>query len=579
MTKTNLSKTENNRMITTTSFDQIKVAYFSMEIGIEADIPTYSGGLGVLAGDTLRSCADLALPVVGVTLLYQKGYFKQSIDKNGRQSESDVKWNPADQLEKLTPEVSVDIAGRNVTVRAWLYHNQGVSGQINPVLFLDTDVEGNAPEDRELTYHLYGRDQRYRLCQEAVLGIGGTRILEALGCDSIQKYHMNEGHSALLTLELARRFEGKKNLKQQVRNHCVFTTHTPVPAGHDQFPRKLAEEILGEYIPKSVRKEAYHNDTLHMTHLALQFSGYVNGVAKKHGEVSRTMFPGYRIDSVTNGVHARYWTAPAFQELYDRYIPDWQNEPLNLRRALALKQRRLWNAHSEAKTALLDHVNHAYKLGLNEKVFTIGFARRAATYKRAHMLFADLERLKRIAIESKGGIQIIFAGKAHPADEAGKQVISQISQSMKNLGGNITACYLEDYGIELGKLLTAGVDLWLNTPERPREASGTSGMKAAMNGVPQLSVLDGWWIEGHIEGVTGWSIGSQEEQHTEASYHRELEDLYGKLEHLILPTYYQNRERWIDIMRQTIAINAPYFNTHRMVQEYLQRAYFCDPQE
>lgn len=563
-------------MIRTTEFDQLKVAYFSMEIGINADMPTYSGGLGVLAGDTLRSGADLELPIVGVTLLYQKGFFRQHLAEDGWQTESDVTWAPPEHLELLDPEVSVQISGRTVFVRAWLYKNQGVTGQINPILFLDTDLDKNAPEDRELTYHLYGQDRKYRLSQEVVLGVGGMRILEALGCALIGKYHMNEGHSALLTLELARRFKGQDNPKQKVRDLCVFTTHTPVPAGHDEFPRAMAEEILGDFIPASLREEVYTDGHLNMTHIALLLSEYVNGVATKHGEVSRTMFPGYHIDSITNGVHAGFWTAPSMAEIFDAYLPAWKNDPVYLRQALTIKQRRIWDAHAKAKQALLLHVNSKYKTGLNEKVFTIGFARRAATYKRGHMLFSDIERLKRIASNSQGGIQILYAGKAHPADTAGKEVIKEIVASMKSIDGEISAVYLENYDINLAKLLTSGVDIWLNTPERLMEASGTSGMKAAMNGVPHFSVLDGWWIEGHIENVTGWSIGGLTYNQTPADYQHEIDDFYGKLEYIILPTYYQNREKWIEIMRQTIAVNGSFFNTHRMVHQYVLNAYFKD---
>ncbi|HNT29412.1 MAG TPA: alpha-glucan family phosphorylase [bacterium] len=563
-------------MIHMTRYDQMKIAYFSMEIGISGHIPTYSGGLGVLAGDTLRSCADLQLPVIGVSLLYQKGYFHQRIDANGMQQEVDVRWDPTEHMEPLKETVIVQIAGKEVHIRAWLYRNQGITGQINPIIFLDTDLPENAPEDRTLTHHLYGQDARYRLSQEIVLGVGGVRMLEALGCTNLCKYHMNEGHSALLTLELARRFRENKDVKQHVRDICVFTTHTPVPAGHDQFPRELAEELLGDFILPEIREEVYFNNTLNMTHIALLLSEYVNGVAKKHGEVSRDMFPGYHIDSITNGVHAGFWTAPAFFELYDHYVPSWKNDPLSLRQVLGLKQRRIWDAHMETKRALLHEINVRYKTGLNEKIFTLGFARRAATYKRGHMLFSDIERLKRIAASSKGGIQIIYAGKAHPADQAGKEVIKEIITSMRSLEGDITAVYLENYDIETARLLTAGVDVWLNTPERPFEASGTSGMKAALNGVPHFSVLDGWWIEGHIENVTGWSIGGLSHNETDADRIQELDDLYGKLEYIILPTFYQDREKWIDIMRHTIALNGAYFNTHRMIEQYVLNAYFKD---
>ncbi|HDS11286.1 MAG TPA: alpha-glucan family phosphorylase, partial [Candidatus Wirthbacteria bacterium] len=536
-------------MIRMIDFKQTLVAYFSMEIGLQNDIPTYSGGLGVLSGDTLRSCADLQLPVVAVSLLYKKGYFRQKLDATGKQTEEDMRWDTKAHMQILPNEVVVNIEGREVKVRAWVYPLQGITGQINPVVFLDTDIESNTEKDREITQRLYGYDEKYRLKQEAILGIGGVRMLKSIGCDQIVKYHMNEGHSSLLTLELLREADKEKgDAIEQVRDKCVFTTHTPVPAGHDQFPRALAEQVLGDYLPKDLAELVYYEDKLNMTHLGLRFSEYVNGVAKKHGEVSRDMFPDYHIDSITNGVHAFCWTASPFRKLFDTCLPGWTTDPLALRGVLGIKQRRIWEAHLECKRSLIDYVNSRFKSGLSEKIFTIGFARRAATYKRADLLFSDLKRLKSIAQNSKGGIQIIYAGKAHPRDEAGKEVIQRIMAAMQSLKGVIDCCYIPDYDMDIAKVLIPGVDVWLNTPQRPHEASGTSGMKAALNGVPHFSVLDGWWLEGHIEGLTGFSIGGTAFHEAELDYQREVEDLYGKLEYVILPTYYLDRDRWINIM-------------------------------
>ncbi len=549
-------------------FDRFKVGYFSMEIGIDPTIPTYSGGLGVLAGDTLRSCADLEVPVIAVSLLYKKGYFKQIIE-NGQQKEVEEAWD-IEKLDKLSPKVKVRINDHEIEICAWLYKLKGHTGNVNPVIFLDTDLESNSEHDRTITQRLYGKDDRYRLLQEIVLGIGGVRMLKALGCQDIIKYHMNEGHSALLALELYNK--NNKDL-HEVRKKCVFTTHTPVPAGHDQFPREMAEEFISHLIQDDLKDDLFFNDSLNMTHLGLMFSRYVNGVAKKHGEVSRSMFPKYHIESITNGVHSTFWTSRPFRNLFDNKIPGWRDDPFSLRYIFSVSLRDIWNAHQIAKQELVDYINEFYTKGMNKKTFTIGFARRATAYKRGDMLFENKERLAKIA-EKFGGLQIVFGGKAHPKDCGGKEIISKIINDLRELQDNVNGCYLPDYDMGLAKKIIPGVDLWLNTPMRPREASGTSGMKAAHNGVPQFSILDGWWLEGHIENITGWSIGSHPEKNPAANHQEEVEDMYDKLEYVILPMFHEKRERWIEVMRNAIGINGSYFNTHRMVQQYVLNAYF-----
>lgn len=550
-------------------FKEPHVAYFSMEIGIDPKLPTYSGGLGVLAGDTLRSAVDQKVPIIGITLLYQKGYFKQKIDENGNQIEEDRIWNPKDFLKKLNNKVYVEIEGRQVAINCWLYTIKGATGKINPIIFLDTDLEENSDYDKTISHHLYGNDRRYRLAQEIVLGIGGTRMLESLGCD-LEKYHMNEGHSALLSIELCKRHNHDIEF---VRNKCVFTTHTPVPAGHDQFEQQLVENMLGDYLNEELKKEIFTDWKLNMTYLGLRFSKFVNGVAKKHGEVSRDMFPGYHIESITNGVHSSFWTSEPMKKLFNNYIKNWEQDPYSLRYVLGIPRNEIWNAHQESKKKLIDFVNHKYNAKMDVNTFTIGFARRAATYKRGDMLFSNLERLKEIQ-KNAGKIQIIYGGKAHPMDGMGKDIIKHIIQKMNEIKQDIKVCYIEDYDIEIGKLMTSGVDLWLNTPLRPKEASGTSGMKAAHNGIPQFSILDGWWIEGHIENKTGWSIGEHPHNKLENDQEEDIDDMYTKLEYVIVPMYYDHQDRWIEIMRTCIAVNGSFFNTHRMVQQYVLNAYF-----
>jgi starch phosphorylase len=554
-----------------------RVAYFSMEIALEPDIPTYSGGLGILAGDTLRSAADLGVPLVAVTLAYRKGYFRQILDSSGNQFEQTQDWNPETQIPEVKQRVTVEIEGRQVSIRAWRYVITGITGEIVSVYLLDTDVPENSEYDRSLTDSLYGGDQRYRLAQEIVLGLGGFRMTEKLYPGQLETFHMNEGHSALLSLGLLERrleqsFAGRvKQLDiDGVRGMCIFTTHTPVPAGHDQFPRSLVGQILGrEELALLDEADAWERDALNMTFLALRFSGYVNGVAMRHGEVSRGMFPAYDISAITNGVHAITWTSPAFSELFDSFIPGWRTDNNYLRYAISIPIPNIQAAHAEAKSELFEEIAKSFGVQLDPKLLTLGFARRASTYKRADLLFQDPERLRRIAREI-GPIQLVYGGKAHPHDEGGKNLIRRVVGGASGLADVIKTVYVENYDMRWGKLITSGVDLWMNTPMRPQEASGTSGMKAALNGVPSFSVVDGWWAEGHIEGITGWAIGSSEVAEDPSL---EVAALYDKLERDIVPMFYGRPNRFAEIMRYTIALNASFFNTQRMVLQYISNAY------
>jgi glycogen phosphorylase len=478
-------------------------------------------------------------------------------------------------LEDATVEVVIE--DRPVVVRAWRYDLEGVTGHTIPIYLLDTDLPDNDARDRVLTDHLYGGDTDYRLRQEAVLGIGGVRILEALNYE-VNVYHMNEGHAALLTVGLMElQLGGQRNGlieerdKQAVRNRCVFTTHTPVPAGHDRFSKEQAYRILGPQVASLLeRMGGFHDGMLNMTYVALASSRFVNGVAMQHGKISREMFPDYEIDAITNGVHAATWTAPPMQAMFDRSIPRWRKDNFQFRYAIDVPLREIERAHAESKRVLLDTVAERTGIALRSNVFTIGFARRVATYKRADLLLTEPERLVHLA-EKFRGMQILFSGKAHPHDEPGKKLIQEIFQVANGLGSDaLKIVYLENYEWKLASMLTAGVDLWLNTPRRPFEASGTSGMKAALNGVPSLSVLDGWWVEGCIEGVTGWAIPDSD------SSEHEVASLYQRLESTILPLYYGNPEQWRTIMRSTIALNGSFFNTHRMLQEYISNAYYPD---
>jgi starch phosphorylase len=554
------------------------VAYFSMEICLEQAIPTYSGGLGVLAGDTLRSAADIGVPLVAVTLLHRKGYFEQHLDASGQQTEAPVHWSPETVLELVGARSSVLIEGREVQVRAWKYTVRGVRGHEVPVFLLDTMLDENSEWDQTLTDTLYGGDEHYRLCQEIVLGMGGAALLQEMGYEGETIYHLNEGHSALLTLQLLeRQLDGRQHFElddadlESVRRRCVFTTHTPVPAGHDKFPLDMVRHVLGdERVALLEGSGGVHEGMLNMTHLALHLTRFVNGVAMRHRDVSRGMFPEYPVNSITNGVHAVTWTGPEFTALFDRRIPEWRRDNLYLRYAVGIPLQEIRETHAASKRVLLDEIARRTGQQLDPAVMTIGFARRATPYKRADLIFTDLDRLTSIA-RTVGKLQIVYGGKAHPHDGGGKDLIRRIYSARDRLGDLVKVVYVENYEMAVAGRMVAGVDLWLNNPMKPLEASGTSGMKAALNGVPSFSVLDGWWVEGHVEGVTGWSIGGPD---AEGDPSRDAVDLYIKLERVILPLFYGLPFAYAEVMRSAIALNGSFFNTQRMVRQYVHNAYF-----
>jgi len=555
-----------------------RIAYFSMEVGLESQLPTYSGGLGVLAGDTLRAAADLSLPMVGISLVHRKGYLRQQLDGEGNQAEGASGWSPETLLAEAPVRLQLSVGGRPVALRAWRYDVRGTTGAVVPVYLLDSRLPENEEADRHLTDHLYGGDGGYRLAQEALLGFGGVALLRALGHRRIDTFHLNEGHCALVPLALLEERTGAGGLAaagrrydRGVRARCVFTTHTPVPAGHDRFPPAVVAEVLGGDRAAALEGRAYdRGGWLNMTELGMHFARFVNGVAMRHAHVSREMFPKRAIHPITNGVHVATWASPPVAALFDRHVPEWRIDPLNLRHAITIPREELSAARNAAKALLVEAVKERAEVALDPDAFTIGFARRATGYKRADLIFRDLGRLRALGAQT-GGLQLVFAGKAHPRDQGGKDLIRRIVAAGRELGPEVRVVYLEDYDMELGRLITAGVDLWLNNPERPKEASGTSGMKAALNGVPNLSVLDGWWIEGHVEGVTGWSIGESWRDATDDA--REAEAIYDKLERVILPLHRASPDAFTAVRRQSIALNGPHFSARRMMHQYVELAY------
>jgi starch phosphorylase len=540
------------------------VVYLSMEIALENDIKTYAGGLGVLAGDILRSAADSGFPMVGVTLLSDQGYLRQRVDKDGKQASDPDPGYDFSKLEKLPQQAEIFIGPERVVVGVWRYLIKGLHGSTVPVYLLDTNIESNRAAHRGLTGQLYGGDMGYRLQQEIVLGRGGVKILQALGYQDIKKFHLNEGHGALAAVELFLNSPAETDSAkvEEVRKKCVFTTHTPLPKAQDIF----AVDYLLKYqpdFPSRLAGLSSGNQEINFTRLGLYFSAYVNAVSRQHQKSSQKMFPEYKIRDITNGVNPLTWSASEFCDLYDEYLPGWQDDNAKLLGAASIPSDRVWSAHRSAKNRLLQYISDRHPAPLDVEVFTIGFARRFTPYKRPTFLLQDIDRL--LAINDKvGKIQIIYAGKAHPQDIIGQDLIRFIYETKKKLAGKIGLVFLEDYDLDKARLMAAGVDLWLNTPEPPYEASGTSGMKAAHNGVPQLSTMDGWWPEGYVKDKTGWIIREARDGG---------HDLYDVLEKEIIPLYYKHPDKWREIMRQTISLNASRFNTGRVLWQYIEEAY------
>ena len=577
----------------------VTIAYYSMEIALDDRLPTFSGGLGVLAGDHVRAAADRGLPLGAVTLLYTHGFFDQST-AGGEQHEEPVEWSPSSLLEELPVRVAVVISGRRVELRVWRTLVEGVDGHAVPVHFLDANVAENAPEDRRITDRLYPSDPYERLRQEAVLALGGPLVLDTLGYQGIKVHHMNEGHGSLVPVALlARRVAGLDPANalsgplaaaaqadlDAVRRRCVFTTHTPVPAGHDRFSREIADAVLGPPVLDALEALGCLEDdgTLNMTVLGMRGAGFVNGVSLRHQDATREMFPFQQVEAVTNGVHSVTWAAPATAELFDRHVPGWRRDSQQLRYASGIPLSELRAAHERNKSKMCAEVRRRSGAVLRPEVLTIGVARRFATYKRNDLVLADLGRLS--AIAESAPLQIVFAGKAHPGDREAKEMIRHVASVTGAPPRGVTVAFVENYGMQLGRLLCSGADVWLNTPAPPNEASGTSGMKAALNGVPSLSTLDGWWLEGWIQGVTGWAVDAPDGpgdgleglvgtagEHVRAAG-EDAERLYRALETLVAPLYYKDPDAFSALGRHAVSLVASYFSAHRMVDEYVRRAY------
>ncbi len=542
---------------------EIKIAYFSAEIGISSSLPTYSGGLGVLAGDHIKAAADEGLPFCAITLLYKEGYFKQRIDEKGNQSETYPKFNPEPLLKKLDFTFPLHLRGRDVQIEVYRLDYTGMNGHHLPIYFMDTDLAENGDDDKSISLRLYSGNKDHRILQEAILGFGGIQLLKRLGIlEGVETFHMNEGHCSFLTLGLLEEFK----TEVLVREKCHFTTHTPVPAGHDHFSVDRVKNLLHDLIPDHLPLPSLvQNNRLHMTELGLHFSRSANGVSLLHGQVARDQFPQSEIGHITNGVYHPYWVCPQYRELFDSFLPGWREEGKKLLNVDIIPDEKLLEAHAQRKRTLMGYGNAQVQKALSRHILTVGFARRAATYKRAHLLFSDIDRLIRL---SHGKVQFIFAGKAHPKDNQGKSIIREIVTHSNQLYGKVKVIFLENYNMWLGRLITSGVDIWLNTPLRPNEASGTSGMKATLNGVPNLSVMDGWWNEACEHGVNGWAIGNPEVPDDEA----DANHLYALLENEVIPLFYHHPSQWTALMKSAIKTGVR-FTAQRMIRDYQEKYY------
>lgn len=548
-------------------FRTTRVAYFSMEIALENDLKTYAGGLGILAGDLLRAATSLKFPMVGISLLNPQGYLKQKISIfNNQISKPDSEFNFL-KLQKLKTTTEVYIGKEKVQIGVWRYNIKNKNGFSVPVYFLDTNLESNSKENRKLSGRLYGGDRIYRLKQEIILGRGGIKMLEALGYKNIDKIHLNEGHGSLACVELLIESE-LKNLEDKikdVRRHCVFTTHTSIPDSQEIF--SLTDFLKYQVdFPKELLKvkEIIKDSKINFTGLGFYLSSYVNAVSKKHQEVVNGLYPDFKVKSNTNGVDSEFWTADEFKKIYDKNILNWRKDNTLLKKVSKISINEIDLAHQKTKNRLIDYINSLSRADFKEDIFTIGYARRFVSYKRPEMLLSDIKKLLKINKEI-GQLQIVYSGKAHTSDLIGQRMINNVLSIKNKLKGKLKIVFLENYDLEKAKLLVSGVDLWLNTPLPFNEACGTSGMKAAHNGVPQLSTLDGWWIEGYKENKTGWAIIDD--------FNIRTSNLYSLLSEKIIPLYYNKREEWLNVMRSTISLNASYFNTQRNLKKYIKEAY------
>ncbi|MDP6906103.1 MAG: alpha-glucan family phosphorylase [Candidatus Thalassarchaeaceae archaeon] len=535
----------------------MSIAYLSAEVGFESGLHTYSGGLGVLAGDHIKSAADAGIDLIGCTLLYREGYGRQHLDNHGNQTETFSEIDPHEYLTDTGIEISLPLDGTILHSKIWVYKIKNI-----PTYFLDTRHPSNSSKHASLGNRLYGGDDETRIRQEYLLGVGGIRALQAMGHD-ILGLHLNEGHCTFAMFEMLHQGWTREHLS----NCCLFTTHTPVPAGHDRFEWNSVKEVLGKLLPEDATNlcnsagDPENGRRCSMSHLAVALSGPVNAVSNLNAWVASSMFGEQHISPITNGVHHTTWTSPPMAELFDEHLSGWRNKPTSLGHAGSIPTGGLLAAREECRTVLRELVLATTGVQLEQGRLTIGFARRFATYKRANLIFRDIERLREIG---SGKIQFVFAGKAHPRDEGGKQLIRDIFSGATEVENDIPIAFLEDYSMNTGLAMTSGVDIWLNNPIRPLEASGTSGMKAAMNGVPNCSILDGWWPEGCEHGVNGWAIGKGEDDRDDL---RDVEYIYHTLEHEVLPIWRQGPNRWADLMRASITTSAR-FTGARMIDEY-----------
>jgi glycogen phosphorylase len=547
-------------------------AYLCLELALNSQIKSYSGGLGILAGDTIKSYADLGLNAVAITLLYKNGYFKQTIDTNsGKQIELNDEWDYSKYLELTDIRFNLEIEHRNVQVQIWKYEYIGCKGDKIPVYFLDTNLPENHFEDQAICYNLYSKYEYTRLKQEILIGVGGVKALLALGYGFADKYHLNESHASF-AIPFLQLLTNQKETKQKI----VFTTHTPLEHGHKKYAisnlqSQLTEQVNGQTISSVMEQYVDSENLVNMTKFCLDNCSYANAVSRKHAEVMHQMFPGKHIDYITNGVHTYTWISPQMSEVFDKYLVDWRVDPMVLRNALSISDYDMRATHTASKHRLINLIQTRVGKIFSTDKFTIGFARRVDGYKRQNFVFKDLDRLEAIA-KKFGGIQFVFAGKAYPDTAGENSTLAEVYKLSQRSDLNIDVVYIPNYDMDVSSAMVAGVDIWLNNPLRPLEASGTSGMKATLNGVPNFSVVDGWWVEGLVENETGWSIGDETSHIGNEEY--ELNDLYGKLEHIILPTYYFDTKKWSEIMKQAIAMNASHFSTQRMVLEYMSKAYY-----
>ena len=539
------------------------VGYFTAEIGLWSDLSTYSGGLGVLAGDHVKSAADAEIPLVGVTLLYREGYSRQHLDSDGIQSETYPVLDPIEFLELTDTTIQLPLDNQTMYARVWCANVVGQTGHKVPVYFLDTTHELNSQYHQEIGQRLYGGNDDTRIRQEYLLGVGGVQLFDHLQIE-LNGIHLNEGHCTFAMLELLSRGWSRKQLTEK----SLFTTHTPVPAGHDRFEWSLVKEIMGDKLPDDAQElvrnagDSEGGNRCSMSHLAVALSTSVNAVSILNAEVAQTMFSEKKIIPITNGVHHPTWTSSTMTKLFDEHLPEWKANPNQLKEAQKIPIEALKQARNENRKHLRDLVRNETGVEFEEHRLTIGFARRFATYKRANLVFHDLEKLREIGA---GRIQFVFSGKAHPKDEGGKQLIRDIFASAKTVEEEIPVAFLENYSMATGLAMTSGVDIWLNNPIRPLEASGTSGMKAAMNGVPNCSILDGWWPEACNHGINGWAIGNAEDDRNDP---RDAANIYSTLQNDVLPSWERKDETWANIMRESIASSAG-FTGQRMIEDYL----------